>query len=411
MIAGAGVTTFDNSIASAGPQSPGGGFCPNIGNDLWYRWTATQTGVTTLQTCGQVAHDSAIAVYATSTCPTAGSSIACDDDACGLESLVSWNAISGGTYMLQIGSSGGGPGGPGTFTISVVGVPANDDCATPISITGQLGAAYDNSVATDSPGGSGHAGCSPVTSDLWFEWIAPQNGTAVLDTCGQSAMDTAVLVFVGAGCPASAPIACDDNGCGSQSTVTWPIVAGVTYTLAVGRGGAAPGGPGSFTIVLSSGGSIGASFCSGDGTGTPCPCGNNGATGHGCGHSAGNSGFLQASGSASVSNDSVLLSGSDMTANSSALYFQGTSQVNGGTGSVFGDGKRCAGGSIIRLGTKTNSGGASSYPVGADQPVSIRGANVAGNVRTYQCWFRNAAAFCTVDTFNLTNGRQVTWAP
>ena len=84
---------------------------------------------------------------------------------------------------------------------------------------------------------------------------------------------------------------------------------------------------------------------------------------------------------------------------------------NGGAGSVFGDGKRCAGGSIIRLGTKTNAGGASSYPAGADQAISLRGANSAGDVRTYQCWYRNAAAFCTTDTFNLTNGRQVTWAP
>src|SRR5205085_2144000 len=41
-------------------------------------------------------------------------------------------------------------------------------------------------------------------------------------------------------------------------------------------------------------------------------------------------------------------------------------------------------------------------------PCGNNGA--AGNVRTYQCWYRNAAAFCTVETFNLSNGRQVTWA-
>jgi hypothetical protein len=32
-------------------------------------------------------------------------------------------------------------------------------------------------------------------------------------------------------------------------------------------------------------------------------------------------------------------------------------------------------------------------------------------VRSYQAWYRNAAAFCTPSTFNLTNGYSVTWAP
>ena len=29
----------------------------------------------------------------------------------------------------------------------------------------------------------------------------------------------------------------------------------------------------------------------------------------------------------------------------------------------------------------------------------------------YQSWYRNAAAFCTSSTFNLTNGVTVTWTP
>jgi hypothetical protein len=41
----------------------------------------------------------------------------------------------------------------------------------------------------------------------------------------------------------------------------------------------------------------------------------------------------------------------------------------------------------------------------------VIGADTAGSVRTYQCWYRNAASFCTPSTFNLTNGWQATWAP
>ena len=31
--------------------------------------------------------------------------------------------------------------------------------------------------------------------------------------------------------------------------------------------------------------------------------------------------------------------------------------------------------------------------------------------RTYQVWYRNAAAFCNAETFNLTNGVEVVWVP
>jgi hypothetical protein len=97
--------------------------------------------------------------------------------------------------------------------------------------------------------------------------------------------------------------------------------------------------------------------------------------------------------------------------NSSALYFQGTTQQSGGLGVVFGDGLRCAGGAVIRLKTLSNSGGASQYPGLGDLSVSVRGAVTAPGNRTYQVWYRNAAAFCTVSTFNLSNGLQLTWQP
>jgi hypothetical protein len=158
-------------------------------------------------------------------------------------------------------------------------------------------------------------------------------------------------------------------------------------------------------------GTSGTVYCSGDGSGTACPCGNAGAPGNGCASSVDALGaHLGATGAASIASDTFVLVGSNMP-NSSALYFQGTSQTAGGAGSVFGDGLRCASGSVIRLGTKTNAGGSSSYPAAGDAPVSVKGVNSAGAVRDYQIWYRNAAAFCTIATFNLSNGLQVTWAP
>lgn len=152
----------------------------------------------------------------------------------------------------------------------------------------------------------------------------------------------------------------------------------------------------------------GTPFCFGDGMGTLCPCANTGPAGGGCLNSLGTGGALHASGSASVILDTFVLIGGGMP-NGTALYFQGTLPQSGGLGTVFGDGLRCAAGTIIRLGTKTNVAGASQYPAAGDQSVSVRGLVASPGIRTYQVWYRNAAAFCTPSTFNLTSGWQVSW--
>ncbi len=154
----------------------------------------------------------------------------------------------------------------------------------------------------------------------------------------------------------------------------------------------------------------GTAYCFGDGSGSACPCGNTGAPGNGCAHSLNASGAnLIGSGIPSLGNDTVLLTGSGMP-NSSALYFQGTSQQSGGQGSLFGDGLRCASGAVIRLGTKSNVGGSSQYPGAGDPSVSAKGLVTSAGTRTYQVWYRNAASFCTPSTFNLSNGFLVSWS-
>ncbi len=153
-------------------------------------------------------------------------------------------------------------------------------------------------------------------------------------------------------------------------------------------------------------------YCSGDGTATACPCGNASAYGSdaGCLNSGGVGGRLRASGSVSVSNDTVVLAGSDMR-NGPCLYIQGSAAFNSGFGAVFGDGLRCAAGAVIRLGILVNVAGNSQYPGPSDQPVSIKGACAPGDVRTYQIWYRDAQPFCAPETYNLTNGVAFAWRP
>jgi hypothetical protein len=168
----------------------------------------------------------------------------------------------------------------------------------------------------------------------------------------------------------------------------------------------------STSVDVPGGGAVSYAYCFGDGSGTSCPCGNNSSPfgNAGCLNSLGSPGQLVATGTASISGDTLVLNGSGMP-NGSALYFQGTTQVASGAGAVFGDGLRCAGGTTIRLGNKTNVGGASQWPSGGDPALHVKGATNAGDSRTYQTWYRNAAAFCNPETYNLTNGWALVWQP
>ncbi|MBL8857249.1 MAG: CHRD domain-containing protein [Planctomycetes bacterium] len=155
------------------------------------------------------------------------------------------------------------------------------------------------------------------------------------------------------------------------------------------------------------------SFCYGDGAGTACPCGNVSIVGQtaGCVNSFGLAGRLDSSGLASVSGDSLVLTGTQVP-NGPGLYFQGTGSFGGGNGIPFGDGLLCAGGTIIRMGVVFAAGNTSSYPGGTTPgPINVVGFNAAGDSRTYQLWYRDGdPGFCTVSTFNLTNAVRVVWS-
>jgi N-acetylmuramoyl-L-alanine amidase len=155
----------------------------------------------------------------------------------------------------------------------------------------------------------------------------------------------------------------------------------------------------------------GAPFCAG--TAATCPCGNAGQGGAGCANSANALGaLLRADGYPFLAADTLSLSCTGLPATTAVLFFQGTATSGGGTGTVFGDGLRCAAGTVLRLGTRQSSFGSAILGGPGDVRVSSLGAVPAGGgVRHYQAWYRNAASYCTPSTFNLSNGVTVNWKP
>jgi hypothetical protein len=99
---------------------------------------------------------------------------------------------------------------------------------------------------------------------------------------------------------------------------------------------------------------------------------------------------------------------SGLVPSSTGLFFQGTQQVNGGLGQVFGDGLRCVSGPVKRLQIVASSAtGTSATTV----DIAVAGVVNAGETRDYQLWYRDAAGTLCGSGFNLTNGLELTWTP
>ena len=120
---------------------------------------------------------------------------------------------------------------------------AQDECASAANIF--LGTTpFDTTGATPSPGilvcGSG------PSRDLWYRFVAPAARPYRISLCGSS-FDTVVEVYQGS-CGALSFVTCADDGCGTQSDLTFSAFTGRDYFVRVAGFGAQSFGAGAITI-------------------------------------------------------------------------------------------------------------------------------------------------------------------
>lgn len=146
----------------------------------------------------------------------------------------------------------------------------------------------------------------------------------------------------------------------------------------------------------------GTAYCFGDGSGAACPCGNVGAMDGGCSNSVGVGSVLRTFGSASVGSDDFVCIANRLPSQP-ALLFAGQDRVDGGDGAPFGDGLRCAGTAVVRLGVQAAGGdGEATWGPG----LAPAGGWSAGDTRRFQVWYRDPIGICG-SGFNLSNGAEV----
>jgi len=419
IIPGPGVYAFDNTAATTDGAALAG--CTNAGpsvpsnNDVWYTFTAATSGFHRFTSCGQLTFDTVAAVYDGNSC--ASPVLACNDDGCGTQSTVDFIALAGNSYLLRMGGYFANGFGTGTVTLEFV----------PPVINPANGHAYQLL-----------AGSSWTVA----EQTAVALGGHLVTVNDQAEQDWLVLNFHNVG-GVDVDVWTGLNDVVVEGTWEWISGEPVTYTnwdlnepndsggieeyaalrknnplafwndLADAPAGFHANPRGLAEIVLTHSGD---SFCASDGTfidhTTPCPCGNTGAPGNGCGHSFdANGANLSATGN--IPNDDIVLHSQFEPVSSFTLFMQ---HANAGD-TIFHDGVLCAGNPLIRLRGRAAVAGEAFFPNSnfandSTTTLSIRGGTFpgSGDVRRYAAWYRNASStFCPPATANVSNGWVITW--
>lgn len=140
------------------------------------------------------------------------------------------------------------------------------------------------------------------------------------------------------------------------------------------------------------------------------PCGNDDAAA-GCRNNTGLGGLLCGARTTSVATDDLEMSATQLPPSTIGLLFMSPTQMD----IPFGDGRLCAGPTVYRLTIAPADilGNASLGPGFVALSNAIGGAAVItpGSTWNFQFWYRDAAAYCTSATYNLTNGLSVLFTP
>ena len=199
------------------------------GASVWYFWTAPGNGTATLSTCDSD-FDTLLAVYTGLGPVDALTAVASNNDACGQQSRVEFNAAAGVRYVIAVD---GADRATGVVSLTVHLSPPNDDFADAETLAGDAGSTNGTTLGASIEDGE------PDHLDLgwysvWYTWTAPSTGWATFENCG-SPFDSVIAVYTGAAVGAVQLVAGNDDGCdtGVASRVGIQASAGTSYMLAV----------------------------------------------------------------------------------------------------------------------------------------------------------------------------------
>ncbi|MDP6158985.1 MAG: hypothetical protein QF534_09100 [Phycisphaerales bacterium] len=141
-----------------------------------------------------------------------------------------------------------------TFFASQIDIrPDNDLCSNAEVVTS--GSSYSFTNNGGSTDGYPHLDCgnsgNTAYNDIWFEYTPTCDGTVTVDTCDDTDFDTILAFYEDDGvCPPndSEELACNDDSCSVQSSISADVQAGQTYLIRLGSFSESTTGTGTLTI-------------------------------------------------------------------------------------------------------------------------------------------------------------------
>ena len=157
--------------------------------------------------------------------------------------------LAPGTYYAFVACSSfateiscnGGEGSRYTASFTGVACDAPDPAANDLCENAEVipGSPIPTTVfGTTTAATASGATCVSNAPDVFYSFTPDVTETYLIDTCGSS-YDTSLAVYTD--CSLAGQLACNDDFCGFQSSVTVPMTAGTTYIIRVGGFGTASG--------------------------------------------------------------------------------------------------------------------------------------------------------------------------
>lgn len=178
-IAVGAVATGSNTTSTGDGRT---GLCVPTSRSAWHSFVPSVSGVHTISLCGS-AINSVATLY--DSCAPAAAILACDDDSCADDALLTPTLTAGQTYYLRVASSGSSAGGAYSVLISQPPTSPiiNDLCGSAFVLPINTPQTYANAPTFASDISA--CGTSD-TSDVWFVLQAGVPGTYVVQVCSQA---------------------------------------------------------------------------------------------------------------------------------------------------------------------------------------------------------------------------------
>jgi hypothetical protein len=224
-----------NATAEPGEPNPSGWAG---GRSVWWTWTAPRDGSLALTTAGS-GFDTVLTVFNGNSFSNLSLEAFNDNDPAGnlQSSRVILPVVAGSVYQIAVDGHFDAAGSIALRLVlgPVQPSPANDHFANRTLLSGRrVNAGGSNVYATKEPGEPRHVGTLGGKS-LWWSWLAPASGGVSVSTTG-SRFDTVLAVYRGESLSELVFVAGNDdvpNTTLVESTVTFNVVAGAIYQIAV----------------------------------------------------------------------------------------------------------------------------------------------------------------------------------